>query len=310
MMNKPKRKFALCLLCAIAHGMAQDDDPRQTRYDKIMEDSSSVDLTMRMDRLEYLPGEGATISIIVKNKTTERLEILKPFSDINFFMPYLLKPSGQRVELVPAPSLSPVILDTSGNVELSTPNFDIKTVSLGPGQEITASTQSFTAGRIGGSNQAQEDPGNYEIEYQYGMSGQRISARYQVVPAELGASSLAIKMPRNESMIPDGKKEGDKITLFTYRQAFELVTGGMTYLCVSPIDISFEHELSLVGKAAARLGTRPDVFLRVAESTSAFKDLTFTVANNEDLTLTWKDTQGRLQVLKLDKNLVKKRAED
>ena len=310
MMNKPKRKFALCLLCAIAHGMAQDDDPRQTRYDKIMEDSASVDLTMRIDRREYLPGEGVTFSIVVKNKTTERLEILKPFSDINFFMPYLLKPSGQRVELVPAPSLSPVILDTSGNVELSTPNFDIKTVSLGPGQEITASTQSFTAGRIGGSNQAQEDPGNYEIEYQYGMSGQRISARYQVVPAELGASSLAIKMPRNESMIPDGKKEGDKITLFTYRQAFELVTGGMTYLCVSPIDISFEHELSLVGKAAARLGTRPDVFLRVAESTSSFKDLTFTVANNEDLTLTWKDTQGRLQVLKLDKNLVKKRAED
>ena len=309
-MIKTRIPLTLCFLCLQAQGAPQDDDPRQIRYDKIMEDSSSVDLTMRMDRLEYLPGEGATISIIVKNKTTERLEILKPFSDINFFMPYLLKPSGQRVELVPAPSLSPVILDTSGNVELSTPNFDIKTVSLGPGQEITASTQSFTAGRIGGSNQAQEDPGNYEIEYQYGMSGQRISARYQVVPAELGASSLAIKMPRNESMIPDGKKEGDKITLFTYRQAFELVTGGMTYLCVSPIDISFEHELSLVGKAAARLGTRPDVFLRVAESTSAFKDLTFTVANNEDLTLTWKDTQGRLQVLKLDKNLVKKRAED
>ena len=90
-MIKTRITLTLCFLCLQAQGAPQDDDPRQTRYDKIMEDSSSVDLTMRMDRLEYLPGEGATISLIVKNNMNEPLEILKPFSDLNYFTPYTAK---------------------------------------------------------------------------------------------------------------------------------------------------------------------------------------------------------------------------
>ena len=309
-MNKPKSKFSLCLLCAIAQAMAQDVDPRQTRYDKIMEDSSSVDLTMRMDRLEYLPGEGATISIIVKNNTNEVLEILKPFSDLYYFTPYKINASGKRIDLMPEPYVSARPSDPSGTVVLSVPNLDIKSVTLFPGQEIRASVDSSTSGTLGGADHVQREPGDYEIEYHYGRSGKSSTARYRVVEAKLGTSSLAVKMPRNGSVVLFDEKEGKRKTLFTYRQAFELKTVAMTYLCVSPVDMGFERELLLVSKAAVDLRSNPDVFLRVAESTSAFKDLTFTVANNEDLTLTWKDAQGRLQMLKLDKNLVKKRSED
>ncbi len=309
-MNKQKSKCFLCLLCAIAHGMAQDDDPRQTRYDKIMEDSSSVDLTMRMDRLEYLPGEGATVSIIVKNNTNEVLEILRPFSDLNYFTPYKINASGKRIDLMPEPYVSARPSDPSGTVVLSVPNLDIKTVTLFPGQEIRASVESFTSGPVGGLDHVQQEPGDYEIEYHYGRSGKSSTTRYRVVEAKLGASSLAVKMPRNGSMIPFGEKEGKKVTLFTYRQAFELEAGGVTYLCVSPVDDRSLTEVTKMREVTVGPGSRLGPFLRVAESTSAFKELTFAVANNEDLTLTWKDAQGRLQVLKLDKNLVRKRAED
>ena len=85
---------------------APQEDSRQARFDKIMDNSASISLSMRTDRAEYLPGEGVTISIVARNSTNETLEILKPFSDLNYFIPYKIGPTGKRIALMPDPSVA------------------------------------------------------------------------------------------------------------------------------------------------------------------------------------------------------------
>ncbi len=64
--------LASYFLMTLAIGAPQED-PRQARFDKIMEDSARVSLSMRTDRADYLPGEAATFILSIKNNTSQRL---------------------------------------------------------------------------------------------------------------------------------------------------------------------------------------------------------------------------------------------
>ena len=300
-MTKFTISLAPCFLMTLTIGGPQED-PRQARFDKIMEDSALVSLSMRTDREDCLPGEAATISIVARNNTNETLEILKPFSDLNYFIPYQIGPTGKRIALMPDPSVSALPPEFTA----PPPNFNIKTIKLAPGQEDIQKVDSFEGATLWGGEQVQEDPGDYEIEYSYGMSGKNVTAIYRVVPARLGAASLAVKMPRNTTYLPNGKKSERAETLYTYRQAFELISGTTTYLCVNPMDMGVISEIKSLKEASLGIGDRKFVFIRVAESQTGFKDLTFAVRPNEDLVLTWKDAQQQLQTLTLDKNALKK----
>ncbi len=288
----------------IMNAFAQSDS-RLERYDQIMENSALVDATLQANRAIYLPGEAATFTLSIKNNTSQRLEILEPFSKKQSLTPYEIGDDGERIDLVPEPSFAPIAEDANGETVLFVPNLKIKTVHINPGEVIRLSVDSFGIAPIGSDDQVSTTPGTYEVVYQYGWSGKSVTARYRVIDAELGSNSLAVKMPRNSSMDSDLSSGSRKITVFTYRLAFELTAEGTTYLCVSPVDLQLLSEVT-PAKARLTLGRTISSFLRVAESPIGFKDLTFAVRPNEDLVLTWKDAQQQLQTLTLDKDARKK----
>lgn len=280
-------------------------DPRRERYDQIMENSALLDVTLQANRATYLPGEAATFTLSIKNNTSQRLEILAPFSKKQSLTPYKINAVGERIALVPTPSYAPIAEDAGGETLLFVPNLKIQTVHINPGEEIRVSVDSFGIAPIGSDNQVATTPGMYEVVYQYGWSGKNVTAGYRVIDAELGSNSLAVKMPKNSSMDSDMPGETGKVTVFTYRLAFELQSEGTTHLCVSPVDMRL---LRNAPPARVRLtpGRTISTFVRVAESPIGFKDLTFAVRPNEDLVLTWKDAQQQLQTLTLDKDARKK----
>lgn len=261
---------------------APQEDPRQARFDKIMEDSALVSLSMRTDRQDYLPGEAATILIVARNNTNETLEILKPFSDLNYFIPYQIGPTGKRIALMPDPSVSALPPEFTA----PPPNFNIKTIKLAPGQEDVQKVDSFERATLGGVSKYRRTPATTR--------------------SSINMEGLAEMMPRNTTYLPNGKKSERAETLYTYRRAFELIAGTTTYLCVTPIDVGVISPFRSLNEASLTPSHRKFVFIRVAESQTGFKDLTFAVRPNEDLVLTWKDAQQQLQTLTLDKNARKK----
>jgi hypothetical protein len=255
---------------------------------KLFENAYRVNVTMTLDRQDYLPGELAELTITITNSTPQVLDIPRPFS---VGTGALLLLERRRARPGEHPYREPGWLPAEVWPDVAPrrgPEVPLPSIRIGPGETISRKFLSWDQsaeppgwGRLiyGGSTPTWA--GDFRLEYWGGH------VEFRVMRPALVALSK-IYLPEWEDFVVDSQGRTEKRQRRTF--AFVLEAEGRHYVCLFKRTLPFELD-PMQTDSAGRLRDKALRMLcpytRLAESDSAVSPLRAESDANGTITIQW-----------------------
>ncbi|MBV8843024.1 MAG: hypothetical protein JO307_09445 [Bryobacterales bacterium] len=252
-----------------------NDTLHQQREMLLEKNTSSLDVTVSLDRADYLPGEAACATISIANMTASALEVFEPF-----------KP-GTGAPYVQAQLTPP---DTPYKAE------ERRCCTFG--RRDTLPTRWFAAGEVfqqsfnsyddwlGGNIESfriPQEPGHYKLSFIYGPPA---SANFVVLPATLGRDAY-VPLQKSGQYSSGGKT-------FQVQRVVPLVvldSGAMHHLVISLTNnrIARDNPTNLLSGWSRVI----EPFIRIFSSNQPITAVGGTADPQENLTVAWTTADGK-----------------
>lgn len=281
----PQKLLAIIFCCA-AWGLAQAPPaPGEAQYRRIVQGMQALDVSIALDRAEYLQGEQILVTVTVANPTTGSISAFAPFrsAHTNLSLSALNKQGEWQVV-------------GAGELGIQTDVTDMmagrKLVTIAPGDRLTQKL-SIMDGEDSGPESIRHvpvtilPPGPYRIRFGYERPAQ---AGFQVVKVEGKLAVLAKPLPEAERF-RNKKSNIAKGCAGMWAAALRTTTKTFVVSSISGVvDVCPDKDPDQ--EALLRLLTP---FSRVAEAPNGVKSLSLDPLKDGTISLDWNDGQGQTQ---------------
>jgi hypothetical protein len=310
-MNKYNTALVGLLLWSFVGGLTvrsqtvKRQDPVWQQLHDLSVSKSKLEVTTKLDRDIYFPGEDAQVTIVVANPTAQILEVPTPFDLQTGFVHLYVRGTGSlQNDWVETGSL----VSGHGIVEVGKPVVP-PTTWISPVQPLTRTFWLSEAGcnhhivPYVGPCQLEETEGEFRLWYTYGANAY---ATFRVVwpQFEHWAEAVLAKRYQYEEVLPNKVKTGNIRTLPRRVRAMVLGYQGNHFVAVSNDVVTAGSHIwqDSSGKLVAAMNRQFGIYRRIATSTIPITSLQVTADNAENVTINYTDQSGRQFTLNLDAN--------
>jgi len=271
--------FALCAPVWAQNGLPV---PRE----RLLENASRLDVTMSLDRQEYLPGEMAELTIAIANPTSQALDIPQPFSLETGGLRLL--ENNPRSPVAPGTGWVPAVLGPDDAPQRLGRERPLPSIRIGPGETITRKFRSFdpSAGPAGWdrliySGSVPTWAGDFRLEYW----GGHVDFRVMWPSFE---SMTTVYLPEWENSVVGPRGETQKRQRRTF--VFVLEAEGRHYICLLTRGLAFSPDpvrRFQPGRVPDRGMEQLIIYTRIGESDSPVRSLHAESDPNGTIIVTW-----------------------
>jgi hypothetical protein len=253
-------------------------------------DTSNMEITIRMDRQIYLPGEEAQVTLRIANRSSTPVVSLKPFITSTSCLYYTEKDDPWR-------RAGPAMSESCAGADIDSSN----TTRYAPGEtkEIVMNSYDklFDSGRTVLLDRAvPTGRGAYTLFFRYGSK--TVQMEYTVAAAKLEGDAMARV---HDTMFSDSPRKIPLAAIPMFIHVIALRSGDESYICVQQASVSRASTLTRkeflgldldVEDPRVHLGVAVP-FKRVATRSAPISTLSATADADENLTIEWTDSDGR-----------------
>jgi len=297
-------------MAGASNARAQQPGPPGPNLKRILDlenNRMKLDVSVRMDRDVYFPGEDAQVTVRVVNPTAQILEVPEPFDERTGNVSIMARGTGDLkndwVVVSGGGGHGPVIAVPDANLPVQ------PAVWISPNQPLETTFWLSAAGCHGHAVpfvkvcQLEEREGEYRLGYGYTA---KAFATFRVVWPQLEqwAESVLAKPYQYEEVLPNKVKTGNIRTLQRRVRAMVLAYQGTNFIAVSNEAVTSGAHVwqDPSGKLVAAMNRQFGIYRRISTSAIPITTLQITAGNAENITINYTDQDGRHFTLNLDAN--------